>query len=68
MANVTGWLPGAPMTRDQWIMLQQDNVVAEGAKTLKTLGVSATPLSAVIDEWMVRYRPHGRFESKRGGE
>lgn len=64
MANVTGWLPGAPMTRDQWIMLQQDNVVAEGAKTLKTLGVAATPLSAVIDEWMVRYRPRGRFEGK----
>lgn len=66
MANLTGWLPGAPMTRDQWIMLQQDNVVDANAKTLKTLGLAATPLSTVIDGWMVRYRPHGRFETKRG--
>ena len=21
-----GWLPGAPLTRDQWLMLQRDNV------------------------------------------
>ena len=27
-----GWTPGAPITRDQWLMLQQDNVVAVGAR------------------------------------
>ena len=26
-----GWLPGAPITRDQWLMLQRDNVPAKGA-------------------------------------
>ena len=26
-----GWLPGAPLTRDQWLMLQRDNVPAAGA-------------------------------------
>src|SRR5256885_2782089 len=26
-----GWLPGAPLTRDQWLMLQRDNVPAKGA-------------------------------------
>jgi len=66
MASVTGWLPGAPLTRDQWLMLQDDNVVAQGAKTLKNLDIVATPLDSVIEQWMLIYRPHGRFESKRG--
>ena len=25
-----GWLPGAPLTRDQWLMLQRDNVAGQG--------------------------------------
>ncbi len=25
-----GWMPGAPLTRDQWLMLQRDNVAAQG--------------------------------------
>jgi uncharacterized protein YbjT (DUF2867 family) len=60
MASLTGWLPGAPMTRDQWLMLQSDNVVT-GADGLKALGIAATPLEAVADGWLVRYRRHGRF-------
>lgn len=64
MASLTGWLPGAPMTRDQWLMLQSDNVVT-GDDGLAALGVAPTPLAAVTDGWLVRYRRHGRFaESK----
>ena len=37
VAALTGWLPGAPLTRDQWLMLQSDNVVAPKAKGLKAL-------------------------------
>jgi len=64
MASATGWLPGAPITKDQWTMLQSDNVVANGKNGLKTMGIVPTPLGAVMDEWMVRYREHGRFGSR----
>ncbi len=65
MASLTGWLPGAPMTRDQWLMLQSDNVVT-GIDGLKALGVAATPLEAVAEGWLVRYRRHGRFAEAKG--
>ena len=61
MARLTGWLPGAPITLDQWKMLQKDNVVAPKAKGLDALGVPPTPLAAVADRWLVQYRKHGRF-------
>jgi NADH dehydrogenase len=56
-----GFLPGAPITRDQWRMLQVDNVVAPGAGTLADLGVAPTPLDSVAPGWLVQYRRHGRF-------
>ena len=61
LATLTGWLPGAPITRDQWIMLQSDNIVSAKARDLSTLGVSATPLDAVARGWLLIYRRHGRF-------
>jgi uncharacterized protein YbjT (DUF2867 family) len=65
MASLTGWLPGAPMTRDQWIMLQSDAVVT-GDDGLRALGIAPTPLEAVADGWLVRYRRHGRFAEAKG--
>ena len=56
-----GFLPGAPISWDQWLMLQQDNVVAPGATGLADLGVTPTPLAAVAPEWLVRFRRQGRF-------
>jgi NADH dehydrogenase len=64
MAKATGWLPGAPITSDQWAMLQADNVVADGAATLADLGLAATPLDAVAEGWLDIYRRHGRFTGK----
>lgn len=61
MARFTGWLPFAPITWDQWLMLQQDSVVTPGAATLAELDLPATPLAAVAPEWLVTYRRHGRF-------
>jgi uncharacterized protein YbjT (DUF2867 family) len=61
MAKLTGWLPGAPMTWDQWLMLQSDNVVSDGAAGLDTLGVTPTPLEVIVPDWLVQYRKHGRF-------
>lgn len=56
-----GFLPGAPITKDQWLMLQRDSVVSPGTPGLEALGVSATPLAAVAPQWLVRYRRMGRF-------
>lgn len=61
MAGLTGWLPGAPITRDQWAMLQTDNVVAPGAKGLDAFGITPKPMAAVIGDYLVRFRKHGRF-------
>ena len=59
-----GFLPGAPLTRDQWLMLSQDNVPAEGAPGLEAFGIKPTPLAAVGGEWLGRF--HGnRFAGQR---
>lgn len=59
-----GFLPGAPITTDQWLMLQQDNVVAPEAAGLEALGVTPTPLATVAPAWLVRFRRRGRFERR----
>ena len=51
-----GFLPGAPITRDQWMMLGRDNVPAGGAKGLAAFGIEPTPLAAVAGEWLSRFR------------
>jgi NADH dehydrogenase len=56
-----GWLPGAPITWDQWQMLQRDNVVSDGATGFEAFGIAPAPLAAVAPTWLVRYRRHGRF-------
>lgn len=65
LARLTGWLPGAPITEDQWRMLQTDNVVAEGAAGFADFGIAPSPLAAVAPAWLVRYRRHGRFGMAR---
>jgi uncharacterized protein YbjT (DUF2867 family) len=57
-----GWLPGAPLTRDQWLMLSQDNVASGKLPGLEAFGIRPTPLGAVGPEWL------GRFRGNRFGE
>jgi NADH dehydrogenase len=54
-------LPGAPITRDQWRMLEQDNVVPAGAPGFAAFGIVPTPLASVAPSWLVRFRKNGRF-------
>lgn len=56
-----GWLPGAPITSDQWAMLQADNVVAPGAAGFAAFGIEPKPMEAIAPSWLVRYRRQGRF-------
>jgi NADH dehydrogenase len=55
------FIPGMPLTRDQWIMLQKDNVADGGAAGFKAFGITPTPLAAVAPEWLGRYKTGGRF-------
>ena len=61
MASVLGPLPGAPITADQYRMLQKDNVVSPDASGIDAFGVVPTPIAAVAPGWMEKYTPHGRF-------
>lgn len=56
-----GFLPGAPLNRDQWLMLQHDNVASGEQPGFKAFGITPTPLSAAGPEWLGRFRKGGRF-------
>lgn len=60
-----GFLPGAPLTRDQWLMLSRDNVAAKKSAGLGAFGITPTPLAAVAPEWLGRFRQGGRFAARR---
>lgn len=60
LAKTTGWLPGAPITLDQFKMLGRDNVVT-GKNGLTAFGIVPTPLDVVAEDWLDIYRKHGRF-------
>lgn len=59
MARVTGWLPGAPMTWDQWLMMQKDNVAT--GPGFEAFGIHPAPLAAVAGAWLTPFKRHGRF-------
>lgn len=63
-ATLTGWLPLAPLSRQQWLLLKAGSVVGPKAAGLKALGIAPRPLGLFLDRWMVRFRKHGRFGSK----
>ena len=60
-----GWLPGAPLTRDQWMMLQRDNVPSGQLPGLEAFGINPTPLAAVAYEWLGRFHRGGKFSGRR---
>jgi len=60
-AVLTGWLPGAPITSDQYAMLAQGNVASGDLPGLAKLGITPRPLDLFLDRWMTRFRKHGRF-------
>jgi NADH dehydrogenase len=60
-----GFLPGAPLTADQWIMLQQGSVPSGRLPGLEAFGIQPTPLAAVGYEWLGRYHKGGKFAGRR---
>ncbi|WP_114964811.1 complex I NDUFA9 subunit family protein [Alkalilacustris brevis] len=60
-----GLFTNSILTADQVITLRSDNVVTEGARGFADLGITPTPLEAVLPEYLWRYRPTGEFEAMR---
>lgn len=57
-------LPGTPMGRDQWIMLQEGSVPLGQLPGFAALGIEPRPLGLYLDRWMERYRKYGRFTNR----
>ena len=62
LAKGTGWMPGAPITEDQYKMLGSDNVVT-GTDGLAAYGIVPMPIDVIAADWLDIYRKHGRFGS-----
>lgn len=60
-ASVMERLPGPlrMLTRDQLLLLAQDNVVAPDAIGLTELGVRPTPVELIVPQYLNRFRPGG---------
>lgn len=52
-------LPNPPLTRDQLILLRQDNVVAPGAEGFAALGIQPKAMEAIVPGYLARFRPGG---------
>lgn len=51
------------LTSDQVRSLRSDNVVSEGAQTLVDLGIEATAMDAVLEDYLWPYRPSGQYSN-----
>jgi NADH dehydrogenase len=64
-AGVMQYLPGAPLTPGQVIMLKTDNVVSGAAaaegRTLDGLGIDAATIESIVPTYLWRFRKSGQF-------
>jgi NADH dehydrogenase len=64
-ARIQAWflqiLPNPLLTVDQVRLLEHDNVVSDGAKTLADLGIDATAAEGVVESYLYAYRPQGQY-------
>ena len=67
IASATGWLPGAPITPDQWTLLKAGNMADPDLPGIADLGVTPRPMSLFLERWMVQFRKNGRFNEGSGG-
>jgi hypothetical protein len=56
-----GLFTNSILTRDQLKQLQNDNVVADDAKTLSDLGIEATSMASILLDYLWCYRPSGQY-------
>jgi uncharacterized protein YbjT (DUF2867 family) len=58
-ASIMELLPTKPLTRDQLLMLQQDNVVNPEMPGLKELAIVPTPVELVVPAYLRRFQSGG---------
>ena len=58
-AKLLEYLPEPPLTVDQVIMLERDNVVGAASLSLDDLGVPATPLESIVPHYVRIYAREG---------
>ncbi|MFP1643573.1 complex I NDUFA9 subunit family protein [Pontitalea aquivivens] len=58
-----GLVTNRVLTRDQVKNLRTDNVVAEGARGFADLGITPTPMAAVLPDYLWRFRPDGQYDA-----
>lgn len=64
LQTITGGLfHNSVLTRDQVRSLAHDNVVQDGAPGLADLGIEATAMDAVMEEYLWPYRPSGQYSA-----
>lgn len=56
LARMMEFLPNPPLTRDQIIMLRDDNIVPQGVKVLADLGIQATAIEAIVPRYLKRFQ------------
>ena len=54
-AKLLQFLPEPPLTPDQVVMLERDNVVSAGAAGLAELGLQPTPLEVIVPQYLKTY-------------
>lgn len=64
LVALTGWIPGAPLSGQQWKLLKAGNVASGQLPGCRDLGVTPRPMGLFLDKWMVRFRKHGRFADR----
>lgn len=63
LAALMELLPSPPLTRDQLILLQKDNVVDDKALKLSDLGIEATAIAAEVPDYLIRFRNQGQYSN-----
>jgi NADH dehydrogenase len=58
-ASIMQHVPGKPLTPDQLLMLEKDNVVSDGALGLRDLGITPTPVELIVPAYLSRFQPGG---------
>lgn len=58
-----GLFTNSLLTRDQVRQLARDNVVTPGARGFAELGITPTPMDAVLESYLYSYRQYGQYDA-----
>lgn len=61
LSTITAGVVPQPITADQVLALQHDNVVAESAQGFDALGIKPTAMEAVLSSYLWQFRPSGQY-------